>query len=326
MAEGGGGQKEAILHSTQGESSGNTGGRLHDTREHWIDRAAYEKFRVPLENLQHPTIRQYVGLFTDSYALWENAEAAVRGMRWGANQENARRLAEAEVHGNTGSWEELRASYPVRLLRAKKLTTETMQCLEYGFGGLPLFSEEIQHAVEPYGCTARESADGGDDDEPRVTPGSVWRNREEVQETREFIPSGETPSTNYLWRNHARLDPIPHFEEIAERLGIPRPYWQDPETRQYISLMSDSEDIINALREGERAPGAPGLRPPVAERYRAAAGLLQFTVATLQEGFQGRTVTPDFVQETLAPLASFGIEVVKVPPRQKLLPQPNGNS
>jgi len=45
----------------------------------------------------------------------------------------------------------------------------------------------------------------------------------------------------------------------------------------------------------------------------------------LQEGFQGRTVDPDFVQEALAPLASFGIEVVKVPPSQKLLAQPSGN-
>ena len=89
--------------------------------------------------------------------------------------------------------------------------------------------------------------------------------------------------------------------------------------------------------EDQRATGGPLRRAAIGEaawgnpfsvdkRYRAAAGLLQFNVAMLQEGFQGRTVTPDFVQETLSPLASFGIEVVKVPPRQKLLPQPNGNS
>ncbi len=321
MAEGQGGQKDIILRTDQAERSSNT----RSAREYWIDQNAYVKFRIPLENVQHPTIRQYIGLSNDTCLLRENAAGAVSKMLWGDNQENARRLSEAEAYGKTGSWEEIRASYPMRLLRTREVTEEATQCLEYGFGGF-LLPYKVQAAVEPYGCTVRENAEGENDEAPRVTPGSVWRNREGVEETRKFIPSGETPASNYLWRDHQHLAPIPHFEEIARRLGIPSTYWGDPETRQYISLISDSEDIIRGLNEGEQAPGAPGLNPTVPERYRAAAGLLQFTVAMLQEGFQGRTVTPDFVEEALAPLASFGIEVVKVPPSQKLLAQPSGNN
>src|SRR5207248_3349127 len=161
-----------------------------------------------------------------------------------------------------------------------EVSEEATQCFEIGFGGF-LLPYKIQAAVEPYGCTARGNTDVVNNEIPRVTPGSVWRNREGVEEKREFVPSGETPSKNYLWRDHQHLAPIPHFEEIIQRLGIPSTLWGDPETRQYISLISDSEDIIRALREGERAPGAPGLKPPIAERYRAASGLLQFTVAML---------------------------------------------
>jgi hypothetical protein len=274
---------------------------------------------VPLEQVQHPTIRQYVGLSNDTCCLRENAGAAVRNMLWHGTEKNARRLAEAEASGNIGSWEAIRASYPMRLLRAREVTEEATQCFEIGFGGF-LLPYKIQAAVEPYGCTVREQAAGGNDEAPRVTPGSVWRKQEGVEETREFIPSGEPPPSNYLWRDHARLAPIPHFAEIAERLGRPRSYWQDPETRQYISLMSESEAIITALRAGERAPGAPGLTPSVTERYRAAAGVLRFTVALLQEGFHGTTVPPDFVQEALAPLAPFGIAVIKMPAKQHGLP------
>jgi hypothetical protein len=316
--EGQGGQQDVIVRRDQGERSSNT----NRAREYWIDRNAFEKFRMPFESLQHPAIRQYVGLSNDTCCLRENAGAAARNMLWHGTENNARRLAEAEASGNTGSWEEIRASYPMRLLRAREITEEATQCFEIGFGGF-LLPYKIQAAVEPYGCTARGDTERVNNEIPQVTPGSVWRNQEGVEETREFIPSGETPPGNYLWRNHQRLAPIPRFEELAQRLGIPRSYWADPETRQYISLMSDSEAILTALRAGEQAPGAPGLTPSVTDRYRATAGLLQFTVAMLQEGFQGNTVTPDFVQETLAPLAPFGIEVVKVPPSQKLLSQGN---
>jgi hypothetical protein len=240
-------------------------------------------------------------------------------MLWHGNCEHARRLAEAETFGNTGSWEDIRASYPMRLLRAREVTEEATQCFEIGFGGF-LLPSKIQAAVEPYGCTVRESPGAGTDEAPLVTPSSVWRNQAGVEETREFLPSGEPPPSNYLWRDHHRLAPIPHFAEMAERLGIPRSYWADPETRQYISLMSDSEAIITALRADQQAPGAPGLTPSVTDRYRAAAGVLRFTVALLQEGFAGNTVPPDFVQEALAPLASFGITVVKMPAKQNGLP------
>jgi hypothetical protein len=175
-------------------------------------------------------------------------------MLWHGTEKNARRLAEAEASGNIGSWEAIRASYPMRLLRAREVTEEATQCFEIGFGGF-LLPYKIQAAVEPYGCTLREQAAGGNDEAPRVTPGSVWRKQEGVEETREFIPSGEPPPSNYLWRDHARLAPIPHFAEIAER-----------------------------------------------------------------EGFAGNTLTPDFVQEALAPLAPFGIAVIKMPAKQHGLP------
>ncbi len=184
--------------------------QFHRAREYWIDRNAFEKFRVPVEYVQHPTIRQYVGLSNDTCCLRENAGAAVRNMLWHGNENNARRLAEAETSGNTGSWEDIRASYPMRLLRTRELTEEATQCFEIGFGGF-LLPYKIQAAVEPYGCTVREQAAGGNDEAPRVTPGSIWRSQEAGEETREFLPSGEPPPRNYLWRDHQRLAPDSSF-------------------------------------------------------------------------------------------------------------------
>src|SRR5947209_9126524 len=98
--------------------------------------------------MQHPTIRQYVGLFNDTGALWENADRAVSGLLMHGNKEHARRLAEAETYGHTGSWEEIRASYPLRLLHAKYLTGEAVEFLAHGFGGW-ISHAGIQHVAEP---------------------------------------------------------------------------------------------------------------------------------------------------------------------------------
>src|SRR5437016_2545595 len=131
MAEGQGGQKDIILRTDQGERSSNT----RSAREYWIDRNAFENFRVPFESLQQRTIRQYVGFFNDTCLLRKNAGEAVSNMLWHGNQENAQRLAEGLANGNTGSWEEMRASYPMRLLRAREVSEEATQCFEIGFGG-----------------------------------------------------------------------------------------------------------------------------------------------------------------------------------------------
>ena len=313
----GGGYRPPQRKEAAFESSGSPDERLHRAREYWIDKMAFEHFRIPLENIQHPTIRHYVGLLNDTYALWDNADKAVN--------ENE----EARMYRAAGSWERLvqagkgqplppgmHASYPMRLVHTRELAAEANGCLEYGFGGFPSRGY-LDDAVRLYGCAARSTERTA---APLVTPGSLWQQREGVEETRKFIPSGEPPPQNYLWRDHARAQPIPHFEEIAKRLGIPQAHWHVPEIRRYISLISDSEALLHEFAAGERPPGTPGLNPSVTDRYRAAVGIVQFTLAMLHEGFAGRTVEPDFVQETLAPLTPFGIEVVKIPPGQKLLP------
>lgn len=151
---------------------------------------------------------------------------------------------------------------------------------------------------------------------PTATPGSAWedytqRPRADLYTRYNALYGNENFK---LWHDDAPRQNSTREDErrlwqTAQRLGIPDQNVAHPRVREFLINLHDMEDLLRTFEQGEEPPGAPGLTPSVAERYHMAAHLMHVGIAIIEEGFQGRTVEPQFVAEQVdSALSYFGLQ------------------
>jgi hypothetical protein len=82
-----------------------------------------------------------------------------------------------------------------------------------------------------------------------------------------------------------------------------------PRVHEFLINLHDMKDLLKILEQGEMTPGAAGLTLSVAERYQMAAHLMHVGIEIIEEGFQERTVEPQFVANHVdSALSYFGLQ------------------
>jgi hypothetical protein len=151
---------------------------------------------------------------------------------------------------------------------------------------------------------------------PTAMPGSAWADYQTVPTPdlyRRYVAlhgsenfklwCNEAPRQNSTREDESRL------RQTAQLLGIPEQNIAHPRVHEFLSNLHYMEDLLKILEQGEMTPGAAGLTPSVAERYQMAAHLMHVGIAIIEEGFQGRTVEPQFVANHVdSALSYFGLQ------------------
>jgi hypothetical protein len=153
---------------------------------------------------------------------------------------------------------------------------------------------------------------------PAAQPGSVWAESGSAGKklnSNDFfdIYKARYGVENYdLWssdppRLKTETEEQAHSRAIAtaQRLGIPEQNLDHPTVKEFVNNLHNLEDFMQVLGKGEVPPGAPGLTPSVAERYQRASHLVEVAQTVMEEGFQGRTVDPQFVANHVTSAVSY---------------------
>lgn len=154
--------------------------------------------------------------------------------------------------------------------------------------------------------------------EPPALPGSAWADYQQTPRANLYqryasvygaenftLWFHDAPRINNQTEEQTRVRVI----ATAQRLGIPEHNVSHPAVQEFIHNLQNMEDLLEIFENGEVPPGAPGLTPTVAERYKMGAHLLPVAIAIMEEGFQGRMVEPQFVADHVdSALSYFGLQ------------------
>lgn len=284
-------------------------------------------FAIPESNWNHPTVHAFVEATLDA----GNLQAVL-------HRDQAKHGAVAQYDYVKYGLEPGREVPPgapgmnpplsQRYMSSELLMRGIVQILEYGLereqANLPRYlAGKIGVVTEGYGVeiieVPKDETRTPEIPVPAVQPGSVWRDFGHVEGEQTGRNLFDLYTARYgsqhfdRWFNNAlRQKDTPEDEArctaMAHRLHIPPEHLRHPTVREFVSNLQDMEDLLQTFEQGEVPPGAPGLHPSVADRYQMAGHLLHVAMAIMEEGFQGRSVDPQFVADHVtSALRYFGL-------------------
>ncbi len=183
---------------------------------------------------------------------------------------------------------------------------------------------QIERALEPLGLQIKiqslSPAKRAEIFQLSSSQEDVWHRSSDIKkEETSLFPSGEEYG-HYLESPIFRApskktqpEELAQFKQVARELTIPTEQWDDERMLGFVNLLIESRELLAKFQEGEIAPGAPGLIPPVAQRLHTGTEVMQVVVALLEAGYNEKKLDQAFVKEHLnkALTANYGIKVIE---------------
>lgn len=309
-----------------GERSGNTNTDWEGISRTYRIEGAAQRFGIPERSWNHPTIHSFVEATLDARDLQTALSIGDAQHSFVAQWNYALHGSERPVPPGAPG---MNPPLSTRYMDGELLMRGVTQILEYGLEEEPTgisnyLESKIGIVTHRFGVMVTELPEDEtripETQTPAAMPGSAWADFQQTPQSNLYARySARYGSQNFkLWTATRDLPRITNQTEdqtqvrvfaTASRLGIPEQSLNNPTVREFVNNLHNIEDLLYILEQGEAPPGAPGLNPPVAERYTMAAHLLTVAKAIMEEGFQGRTVDPQFVASHVNSAVSyFGLQ------------------